>query len=216
MPLLFVGINRMKRTYVYVDGFNLYYGSLKDTPYKWLDLKSLFKKILSPDNRIEKIQYFSARVSDKIKVGSSARQQSYIKAISTIPEVEVHWGSFLYSEKTRLRVPLTVAKEYVKVFISEEKGSDVNIASHLINDGWKDLYDVAVVVSNDSDLIEPIRIVKQELNKTVGLISPFNPVSERLKNILPSFIRHISPASLKDSQFLRVLPETNIKKPASW
>jgi hypothetical protein len=45
----------MKRTYIYVDGFNLYYGALKNTPHKWLDLKTLFQSMLSPDNNIEKI-----------------------------------------------------------------------------------------------------------------------------------------------------------------
>ena len=36
------------RTFVYVDGFNLYYGALKGTPWKWLDLPALFAKVLQP------------------------------------------------------------------------------------------------------------------------------------------------------------------------
>lgn len=206
----------MKRTYVYVDGYNLYYGALKNTPYKWLDLKTLFQTILSTDNHIDKIKYYSARASDKISAGSSARQQAYIQAIQTIPEVEVHWGSFLYSEKFRPKVPFTNPKEYVKVAITEEKGSDVNLASHLINDGWKDSYDVAVIVSNDSDLIEPIRIAKEELGKTVGIICPHLTLATGLANIPPSFVRHISKNVLKKSQFFRVLPRTGIKKPTEW
>lgn len=54
----------------------------------------------------------------------------------------------------------------------EEKGSDVNLASHLIHDGWSGQYDVAVLVSNDSDLEEPMRIVTQELRKPIGLVCP--------------------------------------------
>jgi 5'-3' exonuclease len=51
------------RTYIYVDGFNLYYRSLKNTPYKWLDLKALFRYLLDPKNDIQAIKYFTARVS---------------------------------------------------------------------------------------------------------------------------------------------------------
>ena len=37
----------MKKTIIYVDGFNLYY-RLKNTPYKWLDLQKLSKFYLNP------------------------------------------------------------------------------------------------------------------------------------------------------------------------
>jgi uncharacterized LabA/DUF88 family protein len=232
MPLLFIDIQldspipdnnkaisweeHMKRIYVYVDGFNLYYGSLKETPYRWLNLKSLFQSMLNSDGRIEKIKYYSAHVSDKISEGASARQHAYVSAIKTIPEVEVHWGSFITSEKYRPKVPVVVPKKYIKVVLTEEKGSDVNLASHLINDGWKNLYDVAVVVSSDSDLVEPIRIVKEELGKTIGIISPHDNLSEKLKSIPPSFVKHISTTALRKSQFPAELPKTNIKKPDSW
>ncbi len=206
----------MKRTYVYVDGFNLYYGALKGTPYKWLDLKAAFESVLASDNKIEKIKYYSARVSDKVSNGASARQQAYISALKTIPEIEVFWGSFLRAPKIRPLFPLTNPKKYAQVLITEEKGSDVNIASHIINDGWKNLYDVAVVVSNDTDLIEPIRIVKEELKKTVGIICPHKKLAEGLSRIPPSFIRHLDGKVLKQSQFFRVLPRTSIKRPTNW
>ncbi|MEQ1789012.1 MAG: NYN domain-containing protein [Rickettsiales bacterium] len=206
----------MKRIYIYVDGFNLYYGSLKETPYRWLNLKTLFQSMLNSDGCIEKINYYSAHVSGKISEGASARQHAYVSAIKTIPELEVHWGSFLATEKYRPKVPVVVPKKYVKVALTEEKGSDVNLASHLINDGWKDLYDVAVVVSSNSDLIEPIRIVKDELKKTIGIISPHDNLTEKIKAIPPSFVRHISSTLLRKSQFPDILPKTNIKKPDSW
>ncbi len=46
------------KTNVYVDGFNLYYGSLKDTPYRWLDIAALCANIL-PNNIINRIRYFT-------------------------------------------------------------------------------------------------------------------------------------------------------------
>ena len=41
----------------------------------------------------------------------------------------------------------------------EEKGSDVNLSAHLLNDVWKGLFDAAAVISNDTDLVTPIRMV---------------------------------------------------------
>ena len=51
------------RTYVYVDGFNLFYGALKGTRYRWLDPKKLVERLLKPVHEIERIKYFTARVS---------------------------------------------------------------------------------------------------------------------------------------------------------
>lgn len=49
---------------VYVDGFNLYYGALKGTRYKWLDLDALFRKLL-PTHELKRIRYFTARISGR-------------------------------------------------------------------------------------------------------------------------------------------------------
>lgn len=51
------------KTYIYIDGFNLYYGALKGTPHKWLDLMVLFQKLLQSHHHIPRIKYFTARVS---------------------------------------------------------------------------------------------------------------------------------------------------------
>lgn len=52
----------------------------------------------------------------------------------------------------------------------EEKGSDVNVATHLLNDVLSKDVDAAVVVSNDSDLSLPLRIARQHV--PVGTINP--------------------------------------------
>lgn len=204
------------RTYIYVDGFNLYHRALEDTPYRWLDLKKLAVSLLKPQNIVTCINYYSARVSDRQHDGSSARQQMYVRALHTIPEINIHWGSFLTRETTMLQSPITNPKKYVKVLKTEEKGSDVNLASHLIYDGCMGLYDVAVVISNDTDLCEPIRIVRTKLNKPVGIFCPSKNISEPLKNIPPSFIRHISHADLKAAQFPQTIPGTDISCPEKW
>jgi hypothetical protein len=50
------------RTNVYVDGFNLYYGCLKGSPYRWLDLEALCAHLL-PKHTIHRVRYFTARVA---------------------------------------------------------------------------------------------------------------------------------------------------------
>ena len=47
------------RTFLYVDGFNLYYGALKRTPWKWFDLPALFEKVLQPQHDILTVKYFT-------------------------------------------------------------------------------------------------------------------------------------------------------------
>lgn len=91
------------RTIVYVDGFNLYYGVLKSSPWKWLDLGALFRAVLPPYHEILKIKYFTARVSATPDDPSKPqRQNAYLHALQKYrPEVEVHFGHFL-SHKVRV------------------------------------------------------------------------------------------------------------------
>ena len=91
----------MKRTYVYVDGFNLYYRALKKTKYKWLNIEALVEGLLDPDNDIQCIRYFTAPVSGKLDPGQPVRQQRYLQALSTIPCMSFHQGNFLTKAKWR-------------------------------------------------------------------------------------------------------------------
>ncbi len=145
------------RMYVYVDGFNLYYGCLKGSPYKWLNLQKL-SQLLFPNHTVAKIKYFTAPI--KIRENDRDhdkpnRQQIYLRALRTIPDLEIIQGTFL-SHVVNMRY--ADGTGYARVIKTEEKGTDVNIASHLINDGRKGEYDIAVVISNDSDLVEPVKI----------------------------------------------------------
>src|SRR5277367_2501768 len=108
--------------------------------------------------------------------------------------------------------------DVVKVVKVEEKGSDVNLASHLLLDAFQGNFDVAAVLSNDSDLVEPIRIVTKVLGKPVGLLSPVSNPTLELKNVA-SFIRRISVSDLASSQFPDVVVLANgstLNKPAMW
>ena len=80
-PLFFLESITQIRTYIYVDGFNLYYGAVKNTPYKWLNLKALFRYLLKPQHDIRAIKYFTALVSGKIDPDQLLRQKAFLRAI---------------------------------------------------------------------------------------------------------------------------------------
>ncbi len=103
-----------------------------------------------------------------------------------------------------------------EVHTMEEKGSDVNLAVHLLNDAWKNLFDVAVVISNDTDLAAAILLVTKERGKTVYVVNPGGKwVAQPLKDA-GGRERHIRPAMLRRSQFPDPIPGTAIRKPAGW
>ena len=97
------------RTRVYVDGFNLYYGVLKGTPFKWLNPVDPARRVLPAGCVVDKLLYFTAHVSGASDPGAPARQHAYITALRTLPEVEVHFGSFLAKTVWRPLVNLPVA-----------------------------------------------------------------------------------------------------------
>lgn len=207
------------KTIVYIDGFNLYYGALKDTPYKWLDILSLCKNLL-PKNEIIQIKYFTAIVSARPNDPDQPnRQLLFLRALRTLPNVEIIYGHFLNKvARMRLARPIPGAGKYVDVIRTEEKGSDVNIAVHLVNDGHNRRYEVAVLLSNDSDLVEAIKIVRNELKVPVGILNPIpdTPSQELKRNA--SFVKPIRQGLLAASQFPLTMQDANgtFYKPPSW
>lgn len=106
----------------------------------------------------------------------------------------------------------------MRVLKTEEKGSDVNLASHLLFDAFRDNFDVAAVISNDSDLVEPVRLVTKEVGKPVGILSPVSNPNPELA-AAAAFVRRIRPSHLEASQFANPLPLTDgttLEKPAHW
>lgn len=199
---------------IYVDGFNLYYGALKNTPFRWLDIAKLCYLML-PRDTIGQIKYFTALVNPRpTDPDQLTRQQIYLRALQTLPNLEIIYGHFLTHEIT---MPLAPPKNgYVKVIKTEEKGSDVNLALHLLSDGYKNAYDVAVIISNDSDLLLPIQFAKKELGKKIGILNPQKHPSKVLtanadfvKNIRKGVLsKSLFPTSLTDSQGMFIKPTT--------
>ena len=164
---------RSIKTNVYVDGFNFYYGAAKHTPYKWANLAVLCTNIL-PGLAIHRLRYFTALVkalpSDP---HARTRQEIYIRALETLPNLTVHTGHFLQSTVSMpLAHPPATGPRFAEVIKMEEKGSDVNIATYMLVDAFRGDCDQLVVVTNDSDLAEPVRIINKELKLPVGIFNP--------------------------------------------
>jgi uncharacterized LabA/DUF88 family protein len=205
------------RTIVYIDGFNLYYRRLKGTVYRWLNIEAMCTLLL-PNNQIERIKYYTARITDADKF---SRQDAYLRALATLPHVSITYGHYLsHNVPRRLAHPPASGSAYVEIVHNEEKGSDVNLATHLVLDGCRNAYDVAVVISNDSDLQEPLRVTKHELQKILGLVTPQKgnkPITPQLAQHA-DFIKRISDAILLKSQFPATMTDSGgaFYKPPKW
>ena len=204
----------MKKTIIYIDGFNLYY-SLKKTAFKWLNLQKLSSVCLDPHkHEIVNIKYFTARVKGQLKDPSNTtRQNIYLRALRTIQNLEIIFGrfkerqvkGFLCHDKSKTPIR---PKKLVTISKWEEKESDVNVATHLIADGYQNKYECAVLISNDTDLISPLLHIKNNLKKFVIVISPHKSIHKDLKK-LAHFSKTISPETLKKCQFPNKLKDSN-------
>lgn len=257
------------KTFVYIDGFNLYY-SIRTTNYKWLNLKTFCDLFLGGNYSVDRIKYYTAHVSGATDPGQPFRQQTYLRALKTIPEIEIFYGSFLANPKWRPLLNLPVADrrigpsgvvltegtypvdplvagnptEYLpigkhgggnnhpkaspvanavmgRVYDMSEKGSDVNLAVHLLNDAWKDSFAAAAIVSNDTDLCEPIRIVAKEMGKHVVLLCTAQRGASAPLVQVATTVRHVHRDFLRDAQFPNpvIPPQAGWKpivKPATW
>ena len=205
------------RSNVYVDAFNLYYGCLKGTPYRWLDLAALSRRLL-PNDEIHRIRYFTALVSARPgDPQEPQRQLTYLRALR-IPNLTIHTGHYLsHPVRMRLAKPPPYGPATVEVIKTEEKGSDVNLATYLLLGAFKQDCQVAVVISNDSDLKEPITVAQRELRLTVGVVNP-HPPQRRSRALQPTFFKQIRLSALRDSQFPPVLNDGDgqIHKPVRW
>lgn len=216
----------MTKSIVYVDGFNLYYGCLKGSKEKWLDLAQLLALLL-PREQIVRIRYFTAKVTDRNgDTGPRVRQQAYLRALATLPNLDIHYGQFTVHEKSERVVPPEPivngrALKFVKVYKTEEKGSDVNMATSMIVDAHKNACDKAILITNDSDLVPPVRAVRNEFGRPVIVLAPTaNPgrrVAASLKQVASS-VHDIRRGPLSGAQFAPTLTDKHgaITKPPEW
>ncbi len=208
------------RTIVYVDGFNLYYGAVKGTPHKWLDLQRFFA-LLRPDDVIEKIRYFSALIDGPHRV----HQEAYLSALKTCPCVEITLGKFK-TKRVECRNPhcLTPGRRFFEM--QEEKRTDVNIAVFMLDDAYQDRCEQLILVSGDSDLVPPVQMIKCRFNaKRIGVYVPHRHLAGSFRGFAVElrktahFNRALPLNLLPVAQFPRTIPDGLggiISKPAAW
>jgi hypothetical protein len=166
--------------------------------------------------------YFTAKVSVRPgKLHDPVHQSIYLRALETLPPVTIHLGHFLTrTTRMALAYPPATGAQTVEVVKTEGKGPDVNLATYLLADAFRGDADAFVIISNDSDLTEPLRIVCHELGKVVGILNPQAPAkrSRALLSCKPTFFKQIRAGVLARSQFPDPLTDQagTITKPAGW
>ncbi len=201
------------RTKVYVDGFNLYFGCLKGTPYRWLDLRAFVQRAIPKQAELVGIRYFTAHVTalPGFDPKSSTRPELYLRALGTLPSVTIHFGEYRANVKRMpLHPPPVTGERMATVLRSDEKGSDVNLASYLLLDGFRRNYEQAIVISNDSDLATPVRMVREELKLPIGVIFPCTNRGRAPTALLrqaATFTRNVHVKALARAQFLNHLTD---------
>jgi hypothetical protein len=206
---------------VYIDGFNFYYGCLRGSSDKWLDFGA-FCSASFPQDTIHRIRYFTARVrSDPLDPDKHVRQGYYLRALETVPNLSIHLGHFIPVTKWGMLIhPKTAGLGLVKIKTWEEKGSDVYIGAYLMMDAFRQDFDEAVIISNDADLVEPIRLVRSELQLRVGVLSPHNSLGKPSYPLKSSadFYHRVDRSLLAQCQFPTSLTDVNgtFSRPVEW
>lgn len=221
-------MSQRPRAIVYIDGFNLYRRALSGHPeLKWLDLVQLSHNLL-PEYELVKVRYFSSRLKPEpfAKFGTVNRQQIYFRAIRTLaPLLSIHWGKYQSRPKKMLKYPYEVdplTNQYLRVGVRqiEEKGSDVNLASWMLLDAHKQVTDISFVLTNDSDQVGPLLMMRNELRHDFGIIFPTSSSksSKELLNTNPLVKINLTPDVILQSQFPKLLADENgqIFKPIEW
>jgi uncharacterized LabA/DUF88 family protein len=220
---------------VYIDGFNLYYCAVKNTSYKWLNLLTLCN-ILLPSLQINRIKYFSAKVRNlQHDPNAQTRQDTYWRALKTIPNLEIIEGDFVAWPKLMPQFPLAYVNgankppNKVQVERAEEKGSDVNLAAYLVYDNCMEEADESIVISNDSDLTNAIELVTKHLGRPVTVVNPNRTnrvrshprqcsLQQDLRRVSTRFVRSINSSVLRNAQFPTAITDAQgtFTKPPSW
>ena len=211
----------MPKVNVYIDGLNLYYRALIRTNYKWLDLSTLARLALPRNFEINKIRYYCAHVSGRVDPEAPKRQNAYLRALATLPDVEPFFGRHYVNKRWAGLADLAdhyrPTPDVVRVWKTEEKGSDVNLGVHLVRDAFQATFEVAAVLTNDTDLTEAFRIVVEEVGLPIVLLSAVGQPAKSLVDLSQS-VRHVGPY-LGPSQFPDPVIGKNgqaIPKPATW
>lgn len=202
------------RVIAYVDGFNLYFG-LREARLKrlyWLDLATLATSLLKPGQQLVATHYFTTRIRDN---GHNApdrkRQADYLEALE-LSGTSIQYGHYLEKPR-RCRTCGTTWTDF------EEKMTDVNIATQMLGDAFDNAFDVALLISADSDLKTPIERVRSRFpTKRVIVAFPPKRQSHELKRCANGHLA-IGEDKLRQSQLPSTLTKPDgyvLSRPATW
>ena len=177
-----------KQAIAYIDGYNLYYGLLKGTPGKWLDLWSFVSELVRPEFDLVDVKYFTAPIKTyPHDFAAVDRQKIYLQALNAQGKVTVVPGFY---SKNKTLAPFAdsrcsdceVLREgFVPVYKLEEKRSDVNLAVSMVVDAALSRADCFAVVTGDSDQVGAIEAVRYLFKKQVVVFNPHETESLHLK-----------------------------------
>lgn len=224
------------KTIIYIDGYNLFYGCLKHSNDKWLDLHKLFSRILNeqnPSSKLITIKFFTADIKASVASNGDAAmiaQNHYHRALKALYGDKISIIKGYYSlEKARLlayRKPPD--KEHrVDVWRLEEKQTDVRMAIEGYRDAAKSIAEQFVFVSNDTDLAPALEAIREDFGQQhrIGVILPIRkanrsqrPGNEQLKRNADWTRSHILPDELSSSHLPKKIPTKKkpILKPEYW
>lgn len=209
-------LQKTERVIVYIDGFNFYFG-LRTNDWKcyyWLDYLKLANKLASRINAVNPTlvatKYFTARISspfDKRK-----RQSDFLEALEVRGGIDIYFGN--YREKQ-----YDCDKCKHPNLLSSEKQTDVNIAVQMLIDAYQDSFDTAILIGGDSDLVPPIKSIREIFpEKRVMACFPPNRSSKEIVGIANGQL-HIREADLKNNQLpLKIIKPDGyeLNCPKSW
>ena len=203
---------RTERVIAYIDGFNLYHGlcDAQLASSRWLDLRSVCESLLKPHQHLVLVRYFTSMVRNKPR--AAKRQSVYIDALRSRGGIEIDFGH-------RLSKTLTCSRCGFVHSTSVEKKTDVNIAVRLLEDAYDDQFDVALLISADSDLAPPIEAVRRRFqDKTLLVAAPPERWSSELKRVAHAAVK-ISPAVIRGNRLPDPVITSNghqLRAPAGW
>jgi uncharacterized LabA/DUF88 family protein len=143
--------NKKEKVIAYIDGFNLYFG-MRESDYdhcRWLNVKKLVSSLLKANQELIAVKYYTSRVNNN--PDKQKRQSTYIDALESTG-CEIFYGNYQEGAQECMRCGHIWRT-------AKEKKTDVNIATAIIVDAYKDNYDMAMLISGDSDLIPPINAI---------------------------------------------------------
>ncbi len=203
-----------ERVITYIDGYNLYFGLREKIHvldphgaqpnahwkrYLWLDVVKLSESLLRPNQVLIRTKYFTSRIRGNPQ--KEARQSVFLDAVSVLPNIKLYFGTFQPD-------PKRCTKCGQVAYHPQEKKTDVNIATQILNDAIHNNFDTAILISADSDQVPTIEMTRRVFKKKVVVVFPPKRTSAELQSAA-NFVYRLGESKLRQS----LMPD-NVKLPS--